>query len=245
METEAKITIAAVSGLAVGGGLGYLITRHFLKTKYEAYAEQEIAAMREHYQLKLVTETAEAKKPKPAPTEEELNAAYSDSIIAQRIDPEVREKLRNFTDYTKYSQADNADDKKETEVKFTKDPRPVPSFIPEDVGINTPYAISVEMYMANDEGYDQITLNYYSVDDVLTDDNDMRIDDVEETVGKANLAKFGEDSGDPYTVYVRNDQRGADYEITMNERSFARDIMGEDYQDHHIREPKSGQKKLR
>lgn len=75
------------------------------------------------------------------------------------------------------------------------------------------------------EDYEQITLTYYA-DHVLTDDNDRAMDDdeIEETVGKESLTHFGEYEDD--SVIVRNDRLRVDYEILLDQRTYA-DVLRE------------------
>jgi len=251
MDTNTKITIAAVAGLSIGTGIGYFVAEKRLKTKYEAIAEAEIADMQEMYEQRQIRDNEKRDNPerKAPPTEEELNKAYTDSILAQKLEPsaESLQKARDLVDYRGYFKQGEEPETVETVVE---DPRPVPQ--PEEYTVadnavnNRPYVISVEMYMANDENYDQICLTYYQGDNTLVDDADKIIDDVNETINRDSLNRFGEDSGDPNTVYVRNEQREADYEIILDERRFGQDILGMiDLEDQFAREPKPRPKRFR
>lgn len=68
--------------------------------------------------------------------------------------------------------------------------------------------------------YDEISLTYYA-DKTLTDDRNHAMDDdeIEETVGKESLEHFGE--YEPDSVFVRNDRLKVDYEILMDQRTYA------------------------
>lgn len=81
---------------------------------------------------------------------------------------------------------------------------------------NRPYVISPEEF-GEDEEYEQITLIYYS-DGVLADEEDELVDDVEETVGVESLNYFGKYEED--SVFVRNDERKAEYEILRDPKSY-------------------------
>lgn len=85
------------------------------------------------------------------------------------------------------------------------------------VADNTPYVIAPEQFMEK-EDYDHVTLTYYA-DQVLTDENDEMIEDVEGTVGFESLNHFGEYEDD--SVFVRNDARKIEYEILLDERTYA------------------------
>lgn len=87
-----------------------------------------------------------------------------------------------------------------------------------------PHVISPDEFGDQDD-YDEISLTYYA-DGTVTDDNDraMDEDEIEETIGKDSLTHFGEYEDD--SVFVRNDRLKADYEILMDQRSYA-DILRE------------------
>lgn len=78
----------------------------------------------------------------------------------------------------------------------------------EQEDVELPYVISPEEF-GEFEDYSTISLTYYS-NGVLTDDNDEKIDDIEDTVGDA-LEHFGEYEDD--AVHVRDDRKKVDYEI--------------------------------
>ena len=99
---------------------------------------------------------------------------------------------------------------------YTEETKPAP--------IQAPHVISPDEF-GNQDGYDEISLTYYS-DGTVTDDNDraMDEDEIEETIGKDSLSHFGEYEED--SVFVRNERLKADYEILMDQRSYA-DILRE------------------
>lgn len=78
-----------------------------------------------------------------------------------------------------------------------------------------PYVISPDEF-AEDEDYEKISLTYYA-DGVLVDEEDDVVD-VSIIGGEDILNEFGAFEED--AVYVRNDERKADYEILEDERTF-------------------------
>lgn len=99
---------------------------------------------------------------------------------------------------------------------YTEEKKPSPK--------QEPHVISPDEFGDQDD-YDEISLTYYA-DGTVTDDNDraMSEDEIEETIGKDSLTHFGEYEDD--SVFVRNDRLKADYEILMDQRSYA-DILRE------------------
>lgn len=80
-----------------------------------------------------------------------------------------------------------------------------------------PYVITPKDFEFDKDEYDKISLVYYA-DGILADTYDEVIDYIDETVGVESLNHFGEYETD--TVYVRNDAFGADFEITLDLRTF-------------------------
>ena len=99
---------------------------------------------------------------------------------------------------------------------YTEETKPAPK--------QEPHVISPDEF-GDQDGYDEISLTYYA-DGTVTDDNDraMDEDEIEETIGKDSLTHFGEYEDD--SVFVRNDRLKADYEILMDQRSYA-DVLRE------------------
>lgn len=93
---------------------------------------------------------------------------------------------------------------------------------------NLPHIIGREDFMHAEVGYHQTTLTYFTVDDVLVDEEDAPITEVEKLVGVDNLTRFGHMSDDPKVVYIRNPYVGADFEVIKSESSYSRDVLGFD-----------------
>lgn len=91
----------------------------------------------------------------------------------------------------------------------------------EETSYKKPYVIPFEEFCEGGYTNDKTTLTYYETDDVLVDEGEELIDNVEEMVGVANLSRFGEESGDPNVVYVRNASLWNDYEIVKVEGRFS------------------------
>jgi hypothetical protein len=89
-----------------------------------------------------------------------------------------------------------------------------------------PYVISWDEFASAVLEYDQDTLTYFEKDDILVDGRDDAVNDVDGTVGLANLERFGDQSKDNNIVYVRNDKLGLDFEIVRSKGSYAKEVLG-------------------
>lgn len=91
---------------------------------------------------------------------------------------------------------------------------------------DSPYVITLAEHLNNDPEYNQSTLTYFLKDGILVDDRDDIVEDPDAIVGEDNLVLFGHFSGDPKTVYVRNDTIQHDFEIVRHEDSYAFVVHG-------------------
>lgn len=81
-----------------------------------------------------------------------------------------------------------------------------------DNGVVRPYVIHPNDFGENDE-YSKVSLTYYA-DGVLVDEDDERIENIDNLVGIESLNHFGEYEDD--SVYVRNDEMRCYYEILLD-----------------------------
>lgn len=178
-----------LTGIAVGAAISW----KYAETKYKKIAEEEIKSVKETFENRL------------------KNVKRLEDVAKSVIDISEKEKqqkevdLKEYTDIIKheeYVQTDQADISKD--VKEGK------------IMADRPYIISPEEFGENPY-YDTISLTYYS-DKVLTDEDDIEIEDVDGLIGEDSLNHFGEYEDD--SVFVRNDELQTDYEILLDERAY-------------------------
>jgi hypothetical protein len=106
-----------------------------------------------------------------------------------------------------------------------------------------PFIIHKDEFYENEHDYSQITLTYYSGDDILVDEDDSPIYSHNQVVGEL---KFGHGSGDPNVVYVRNDKRRAEYEVLFDPGLYSVEVLGLSIEDNQrarrVREDRGGLK---
>lgn len=92
---------------------------------------------------------------------------------------------------------------------------------------NRPYVITVDQFMTETQ-YDDNKFNftYFEADDQMMDEREKLINNIDEIVGHDNLQRFGLGSRDRNALYVRNDQRKADFEILRDKRSYQEVVLG-------------------
>ncbi|MCA1806575.1 MAG: hypothetical protein LC687_01745 [Actinobacteria bacterium] len=94
-----------------------------------------------------------------------------------------------------------------------------------------PYVISTDEFFHGESGYSQSGLTFYEGDNVLADEKESDIPYPDPIVGIQNLNRFGEGSGDPLVVYIRNERLSAEYEIIKHEGKYAHEVLGLQHSD--------------
>ncbi|ASD52276.1 hypothetical protein QCN32_gp54 [Arthrobacter phage Niktson] len=233
-----KAVVFVVGGACIGSGVTALI----LKKKYAAKAEAEIASVREAYLKRLNEMEAEfdqerkdeGKPPvapvethpeenevpmeRVVPTNEQLRKAYHKIPRATTANLETVEGLSEVNESLGYTRKEDPVNEK-----------PKYEYLEADNDINKPYVIPVQAYMDDENMYTQLTLTYYAGDKTLiVEDSDEVVEDIDQTVGFENLTKFGEESGNDDTVYVRNDKREIEYEVLRDPGKYSENVQGID-----------------
>jgi len=86
-----------------------------------------------------------------------------------------------------------------------------------------PYVLHKDEYAAEEYGFSQTTLTFYTRDRILTDEFDCPINGWEQVVGEL---MFGHGSGDPDVVYIRNHKFQAEYEVVKQDKAYATEVLG-------------------
>ena len=190
MSSKSARFLAFVFGAAVGS----IATWQFVKKKYEQLAQEEIDSVKEAF--KPATDDAEDE-----PVKEEVPARSE----PQNNKPSLTEYTSKLKEqgYTNYSDMKAEETDKEEADDMPMDP-------------DRPYVIQPEDFGEKDD-YEKLSITYYA-DCVLADDEDIIIDDVEDTVGYDSLNHFGEYEDD--SVFVRNERMKCDYEILLDKRKY-------------------------
>lgn len=105
-----------------------------------------------------------------------------------------------------------------------------------------PYLISREEHEEGPESpkhHEVATLVYYEGDNTLASyPSNSIIVDIDRVIGARHLAMFGVKSGDPQTVYIRNDDLSMDYEVVHEAESFNSKVLNLDAEFTGDAEPK-------
>lgn len=91
-----------------------------------------------------------------------------------------------------------------------------------------PYLLTEEEYQNDNGEIRQEPLIYWAIDGQLTDVSNNLIENPKKVVGSTTLTKFGFVQSDPDILYVRNNKRNIDYEISKVEKSYKVEVVGVD-----------------
>lgn len=86
-----------------------------------------------------------------------------------------------------------------------------------------PYVLHKEEFYADEKNYSQQSLTYYDVDAILADEDEKPVYNHGSVTGPL---LFGHGSDDPNVVYIRNDERRAEYEITKVDGLYSVEVLG-------------------
>lgn len=105
---------------------------------------------------------------------------------------------------------------------------PIPT-VPDFVSVRDPhgpYIISIDEYMEDDTPFTKVEMTYFEGDGTLVDVNDKPIPDIDNMIGAKNLGHWGEGTTDKEQFYVRNERLEIDIEVTRDEQTYTRSILG-------------------
>lgn len=188
MNNFLKNTLVFVAGFASGVAATYWVATHYLGLEW-------VDDEQEGYDPSGMDDNDSSLSESDANTGEDITV--SDEKYKSIEDNE------DFVDYTKYAngyvtESNEPDSVKEVHIFDDKNVDAKPEIIP-----SNEYGIDTE--------YSEIELRFYLDSQLITDDWDIPLENMEDTVGPMVLPHMCENPDD--TVYVRNDRLKAYYEI--------------------------------
>jgi len=266
---KVKIGIALAAGLCIGGGVGYLVAER----KIRSQTEKEIDDVRNMFNRLREEDAEQARTDWSSQPEEEAeddgegSGDYAPELLeeeavkqgygtvtelsSRHINPNYVAGLIKDRNYVAPTEKDPEDIREEEEVRNIRIVNPNRDHDPDDVtqwdrDPQRPYVITDQEFRIDRPELEKLSLTYYRGDDTLTEADGSFIPDQDGTAGDDNLHQFfGLASGDPYLLHIRNERVGADFEITLNEGSFAQEVLGFNIEEKMIKESKKGIKKMR
>lgn len=208
--------VIAVAAFSLGGFLGYTLAKRNLEKKYDQMLEEETERTVDYLKTVMKEEIKREAAPRqqtrvnPKKSLEELKAELGYDDVINEDKPSVLINGRKLAD----------------------------SIIQETVDTSGPHIISEDEFNENADDYEQLSLSYYTEDDILADEADEAVEAVDSVVGSENLKSFGRNSRDPNVIFVKNDEAQTLFEIVQIRGSYVKLVLGFDEDD-------SGSERLR
>ena len=207
---------------ALGGVTGALVTYFSLKKKYEKDFNNYRDELLDLYQDKSAEgKTDNLNEENDIQDTKQIVDTINSLVHSQKDSSEMvqySEMYGNSDDKT-YStendieQLESMEDDDEDEIEEIE----YSDFPTED---ELPYIITEAEYADPVPANDKIALKYYVDGDILIDEVTHEILDVSSTISEANLNVLV-NNNDEDIIYVRNNKKGTDYEVTMDENDYA------------------------
>ena len=219
MNTIVKNISLFLAGSVIGSGITYILLK-----RYYTKANEELCMMLEQESQDLHDRVRELED------KQDMDSILSsESYFGVDEQSEVNPvKKGGFhggkkpsVEYDKFYVTESGDDDEPSmdELEHPEDDIPSPPI--------DPYIISYSEFTNENPFYSKAHLSYYAEDEVLADEHDEIVDDIYGNIGDSALHSFGMDPEDPDIVYVRNDNRSIDFEITRIDGSYSEMVLGE------------------
>ena len=205
--SRAALGFAFIAGVAIGVIAGAHVVKKAIMEDMEARIDEEIETFRASY-------GAVHKKPWATPQEAVAELHPEAVIQVNKFEqPEPRtpvayDKIREFKEGDVAPDEDiDPEEEHALEAEFGSEA------VQNNIFEGQRILLIPEEVFAEDEGdFVKETVNWYPLDEVLTDVRDNKIESYAKTVGTEFVSKFGVGE-DPNTLFVRNERLKVDYEI--------------------------------
>jgi hypothetical protein len=206
-----------IIGLGMGLVTGFVIGKRYNREKITAeifqQSQEELAKIREVY---LDRSTKVEVAPEKPPVEEIVEErGYKTEEVEVRPLPAPVPVQEPLVVRTETSKDDGWDYPFELSKRTTE----------------RPYVIHQDEYSLNETGFNQAAITYYAQDGVVADEDDSRLDNVNEAVGLENLTRFGHGTDDANVVFVRNPRLQLEFEICRLDKSYEQEVEGLEHSD--------------
>lgn len=235
MQPSIRTILAFLGGLAAGGSAVYL----YLNDKYKQIAQKEIDEYRRQARSKMKAaedlekafevgkEAYEAKKQEIGFTDYTAYSKASEKDILDDVskksddkDFDVHMADREYPE-DGFDESEMNDEEQDAYLdSLAENQRIEQEMETARESGKYPYIIERGEYCNGKQWYEKLDYVYYEGDDILADDKDEVIEGPEYLVGSRFRELFGRDADDPDVLYIRNEQRGADFEICRVTRCY-------------------------
>lgn len=240
MNKTVLVATASAVSFAIGAGAGYFLGVRRLEAEYDRRLEEELDKTIDYY-ARLHGEQEEGEVPLPKRkrkiVEDAADAMIAYNSPAAEINSAVLGKLSEGLRRHEWPDKDVEQTKGGTNI-FEESPPPVAVALevrvqkePEvTTNVEVPHVIKVDEF--GDTDFEPSSMTYYALDRVLMNElgEQLSEDEIRETIGNLDILRFGELSGDPNIIYVRNTHLQMDFEIARSPGAFATEVLGQTFE---------------
>lgn len=202
------LTMLVIAGVSLYAGYKYGYSKAF--KNLSDLADKEVESLKKFYESKQTPVSDLTVNPDSDISQEKKTSKKTKNVPLDEIS-----KDKKNVDYGSQYRTETKTD------RIVGTPKDEPIYLKNDVKINSgvgskpPYVITPEEYA--ESNYETKTLFYYA-DKILADDDGNIIHDVGLIGGYSILEEMG--IYEEYTLHVRDDEKGIDYEIILDERKY-------------------------
>lgn len=210
-----------VGGALVGGAATYFTTRGLLKKRYIEMADNEIGSMKAVFDKHIAKlESKKEEKPEEDLTDPDKHPVYAATTVEseQEYEDILKQRRKDRREYDNIVKSGGYSKLKKDDEWEGKEPERDTFY---------PYVITFDEFYEDNPEYSKTCITYYREDDTLLDDAEGIIPNHIDIIGPEALEFFGWKSKDPLVVHVRNEKIETDFEVTLDEGSYAETILGD------------------
>lgn len=217
-----KRVIINVTILAVGAGIGYLVTKNY----YEKVLEEEIEDLKEHFGRTQKISVDDDSKEEVSAMDGNgnvINFRNNSHLTRSSLDDnrcEQAKKSYNLVGKHNNQEVEQKDEENEEDnTEITDEAGMTEQDFTDLSKVNRtePYLITDVEFSEEFDHHDKVSLYYYTVDDILAEENEEVIQDIEGTIGYEAMRALDMQN----SVWVRNEPLTIDYEVIAIKKSYA------------------------
>lgn len=230
MNNNLKLLLGVLSGI----GIGAVSTYFGVKSHFQKMYEDDVDEIREWYNNKLLEltgdivpeEVVEISKEQVEDSKNKFSGkkAYVDYTKYAKDRPSLVDAVRKAglepipdeSFLTPVEDLHPEEESDEIEDESMEDTQPV-DIVSDGKSI---YIITKDEFFDTNIDYEKLTLTFFKVDSVLTDERMEVIESPEKFIGNESNLRFGFKSGDNMAVYIRNERNTTDYEVVLDLGSY-------------------------
>lgn len=243
---------AALIGISTGALIGYRLAKKYLEPKYAAMAEEEIQQARILYAHRskegMDTPSVAVNKliPDDYPDAQAAMLKYQGQDVHLTV---VEDGVIVSARKAEVEEVPAEPEPAETRNLFEEEVVALPQYEGWDYETElarrtnaNPFIVTKDEFFENEGDLETMQVTYYEGDEVLEDGSGGIIGDIDGTVGKSNLKRFGHGSGEEHLVYIFNKKAGLAFEVARNEGRYAVQVLGFDDDEIVERMPRRGRR---